>query len=48
MTISRGKIIFENGKVIPTPGYGKYVARTAFGYPYARMENLDAFRDPRK
>lgn len=50
MTMVGGKIVWQKEKFTEEmkPGLGKFVARTPFGYPFERIDELDRARDPRK
>ncbi len=39
-TISRGRIVYEDGKVLSRMGQGRYRRRLPFGYPFERLSML--------
>jgi dihydropyrimidinase len=49
VTISRGKVVWENGSFTKNlvQGNGKFVERKPFGYAFERIKDLDRARDPR-
>jgi dihydropyrimidinase len=47
-TISRGRVVWENGVLKTVKGSGKFIPRLCFGPPYDGMEIRDKVRDERK
>ncbi len=47
-TISRGKVVYDQGKIYSVKGQGKYVPRQPFGYAFERLPQLMARLDPKK
>lgn len=47
-TISRGKVVWENGELKTEKGAGKYVPRKCFGEAFDAIEASDEARDERK
>lgn len=47
-TISRGKVVWENGELKTEAGAGKYVARKCFGEAFSAIDVSDEARDERK
>jgi dihydropyrimidinase len=43
-TFVRGNMVFNEGKVLSTPGSGRYVTRENYGFPFERIESLDEMR----
>ena len=41
-TISRGRLLWSNGKLNVTRGSGRYISRTCFGPAFANMDNKNA------
>ena len=48
VTISRGKIVWENDTLFVTKGSGKYITRPCFGSVFSSVSARDRERDPRK
>jgi dihydropyrimidinase len=48
ITISRGRVVWENGVLKTVKGSGRYIPRLCFGPPYDGMEIRDRARDERK
>lgn len=42
MTISRGRIVWENGKLYVHPGSGRYVSLPPFGYLFDGLDKIDS------
>ncbi|KAK1292249.1 hypothetical protein QJS10_CPB17g01662 [Acorus calamus] len=42
VTISRGKVVWENGKLMVEPGYGRYVKMPPFSYLFEGLDRADA------
>lgn len=48
VTISRGRVVYENGVLTTVPGSGKFVPRSCFGSAYDNIERRDKAADPRQ
>jgi len=48
LTISRGMVVWENGKLYTTKGHGKFVPRPPFGPIFDGIHARDIARDERK
>eukprot|EP01012_Entosiphon_sulcatum_P056337 TRINITY_DN79982_c0_g1_i1.p1 TRINITY_DN79982_c0_g1~~TRINITY_DN79982_c0_g1_i1.p1 ORF type:complete len:497 (+),score=77.98 TRINITY_DN79982_c0_g1_i1:23-1513(+) len=48
VTISRGKVVWENGQLYVQPGSGKYIPRPCFGHVFDGIATRDSVRDERK
>lgn len=48
VTVTGGRVVWEDGKFNSTPGSGRYVSREPFGYTFERVKKYDDYRDPRK
>jgi len=48
ITISRGRVVWENGQLFTVKGSGQYIPRNTFGPPYDGIELRDQHRDERK
>jgi len=48
VTISRGKVVWENGKMLTQKGSGKYVPRATFGPIFDGIKEREIARDERK
>ncbi len=45
MTISRGQVVWENGKLYTEKGSGKYVERPCFGFAFEGIATRDEVRN---
>lgn len=46
VTISRGMVVWENGKLNTTNGHGKFIPRKCFGPPYDVIAQRDIVNNP--
>lgn len=47
-TVVRGKVVWENNKLVCEQGYGRYVNRPAFAMPFEGIAQRDKIRDERQ
>ena len=48
VTISRGRVVWENGKLTTVKGSGKFIPRPCFGPPFDGVPERDAAFNPER